>query len=117
MELSEITEAMRPIATQYWQTVRSIAEEAQGIDDDDDRDTFIHEQVDGSEWIIYTYAAQAVILITDNENAYTELESLGELASVLEGPSSLYTSIAFHAMRQDVNDHLAALERLAQSEA
>lgn len=115
MKLSEITEAMRPIAAQYWETVRGIAEEARSLLEDDDRDQFIHESVDGSEWVIYTYAAQAVILITDNEDAYEETESLHELAGVLESASSLYTSIAYHAMRQDVNDHLAALERLAEA--
>lgn len=110
MQLSEITEAMRPIATQYWETVRDIANEAHALPDGDDRETYIHETVDGSEWVIYTYAAQAVLLITDSQDAYAE-EYGGD--NVVSDGTINWSVLAYAAMEWDVRGHLASLERLA----
>jgi|TARA_Y100000310_G_scaffold62435_1_gene57755 hypothetical protein len=98
-----IADAIRPIAQKYREHVNDIAREALTIDDEDVRDEFVHESVDGSEWVIYYFNARAVLLVTDN------LESAQDWGAELSH-GAVETTLAFYAMHQDVLD---AIERLA----
>ena len=94
---------------QYWGYVKACADDAiQAIKDKeietyDDLDTWIHETVDGSEWVIYTHQAELVMHHTDNENAL--FDAWGELPDV-DHWSALVVPFAFFAMRQDLMGRL-----------
>ncbi len=101
-----IADAIRPIAQSYRETVNDIAKEALELADEEERETFVWESVDGSEWVIYYQNARAVAMVTDNLEAY---EDGGiDLGSLPDG-ASIETLIAFYAMRADVCE---AIERL-----
>ncbi len=99
-----IAETIRPIAQAYRETVNDIAREALELTDEEERDTFVHESVDGSEWVIYYQNARAVAMVTDN------LEAAADAGMTTAESSSTETVLAFFAMRQDVID---AIERLS----
>tara|TARA_Y100000310_G_scaffold266309_1_gene277759 strand:- start:253 stop:615 length:363 start_codon:yes stop_codon:yes gene_type:complete len=106
-----IAETIRPIAQKYREDVNDIAREALTIDDEDERDEFVWESVDGSEWVIYYFNARAVALVTDNANAAEDEGALTAIAEdYLNHSGTFETTAAFYAMRQDVTD---AIERLA----
>jgi hypothetical protein len=99
-----ITEGMAPVRRRYFAAVNAIAEEACELhpDDEDARSDCVGEAVDGDEWVIYYYNSRAVALITDNLDAYEEIES--SLASLGPDPDTVR---AFYAMLADVNDAIA----------
>lgn len=90
--------------TAYWETVQEMA--ASALDDyDPDYDTSdaIHELVDGSWWIIYTYNARRVLDHTDSPEAWRDCYgSLSELAAGKDDPDELWPIMAYFAMCQDV---------------
>ncbi len=107
MELSDITEAMRPINADYLRDVRTIAQEIwdEHRGDDEAISQAVHENVDGSFWVIYTYAAQAVCLISDNDGAIEDND-----ASLAFSDGAInWSVIAYYAMEADVNDYLDVL--------
>lgn len=97
---------------QYWNEIKSIARDAldESRGDLEKADEYVHETVDGHEWVIY-YAHNAdVISYTENEHA---VEDLGpeEISRAMSegGTSRVLMIIAFFAMRADVMDHVHAL--------
>ena len=104
-----INEGMRPVRKRYYADVNSIAAEAVEVhpDDEDEREEFVWESVDGSEWVIYYYNARAVTLITDNLEAASEA---GVLDHAVGDNGSIETTLAFYAMEADVNDAIARRE-------
>lgn len=86
---------------QYWDYVESLARDAfdECGDDDNDADEYIHQAVDGSQWIIYTGRALRVLQYTRNDEAWQDLGDLPR-GSHWE----MITAVAFWAMRADVLD-------------
>ena len=111
MDTGKLNEAMRPVTTAYNQAVRDIVEEAlsEHPDDDEKRDEYIDESVDGSGWVIYTYHAQIAIAISDNSDAYIEY---GIEPTDSETP---WSTVAFCAMQADCRELLAAMLRTRES--
>lgn len=74
---------------------------------------FVFELVDGHAWIIYTHLALSLLQHTSNEDALFEVGDLSEVDSA----SSVYTQLAFWAMRADVLQELdAALQQAIDAE-
>lgn len=87
---------IRQLEQEYMADVRAIAEEAAALSEDERYD-FIHESVDGSAWVIYTYAARMVAVLTEHPDA--DEEDFGEKMITPEGR-------AFASMVADVRDFI-----------
>jgi len=101
----------------YWDTVKAIAEEARQEYPDPDRDRddrmqWIHESVDGSEWIIYYAKNEVVLSETDNEPDDREV---AEMAPG-KGWKDMRQIAAFLAMEADVHQELRELDEIAAGE-
>ena len=99
----------------YWANVRSIAKEAME-QDEDARDDFIHESVDGSRWVFMYYGARKTLEHSTNDEAV--FEELGREA--LDGCKSLgevNVRAAYFALRADVVEALSELVAEAEEEA
>lgn len=70
----------------------------------DDVQDRIWQDVDGSQWIIYTYLNNKVLEYTDNEDAY---EQQGIELDTSKGFSHIRVQVAFWAMYQDVMEELS----------
>lgn len=70
----------------------------------DDVQERIWQDVDGSEWIIYTYLNNKVLEYTENEDAY---EEQGMELDTSKGFSSIRAQVAFMAMYQDAMEELS----------
>ena len=99
---------------EYWREVQAIAESAHeeakehggGLGD------YLHETIDGHQFVIYTHKARAVLLHSPNENAIFE-EMGDQVAGSMEG---LYSMAAYWAMLADVQSVLADAEDLFSEE-
>lgn len=94
----------------YRRSVQAIAQEIFDESPDDDRQDFdlIHESVDGSEWIIYTWRNLRVLQYSYHDDA--GLEEMGpELFTGCSTMSEVYARAAFFAMRADVSESLLEL--------
>lgn len=89
----------------YFQAVRTIAEEAIQYTDEEERENWIHETIDGIDWVIYTHCAGKVIEFSDNRNAIFDVMS----AVCADSWNGVFNQGAFYAMRADVYDALAHL--------
>jgi hypothetical protein len=89
---------LRELCSEYLDDCKAIAIEALAKDEDE-RSDFIHEEVDGHEWVIYTYNAKLVSVLTENGDAY--LDCYGETDKVTP------EQIAYFAMVADINDFLS----------
>jgi hypothetical protein len=115
--MQAITEAMRPIHAEYRETIRTYAAEILAREtiraaggEDLDVEEAIHEYADESEWVIYTYAAQAVLLMADNHDA---IEDAGEMA--LHDGGVNWSVLAYLIMRSDLEDEIAFQQRASES--
>jgi hypothetical protein len=63
----------------------------------------IHEAVDGSEWVIYTYRAKAVLDYSDNRDAFRDM---GMDSSDWGSDGIPWSQLAYWAMFEDVNSRL-----------
>lgn len=88
---------LNELTREYLDDCKDIAIEAYSLPEDERYD-FIHESVDGHHWIIYTYQARLVSVLTDNVDAYLDVVNDKDRIS----PEQL----AFFAMVADVNDYL-----------
>lgn len=71
-----------------------------------DRDAFftdVHETLDGHEFVTYTFKAQCVCLVSDNEDAY--VDNFGSEGLTKDGRIN-WEAIAYCAMEQDLYDAL-----------
>jgi len=92
---------------EYWANVRSIAKEAME-QDEDARDDFIHESVDGSRWVFLHYGARKTLEHSTNDEAV--FEELG--AEAFQGCNTLgevNVRAAYFALRADVAKAFAEL--------
>jgi hypothetical protein len=94
---------------EYWDSLRSIAEEAKEAEKrGEDPQQFIHESVDGSHHIIYTYANLYVLQHGRNEDAV--FDQMG--SDALSGCNSygeVMQRMAYYAMLADVEAEFADL--------
>jgi hypothetical protein len=87
-------DAIRTLSSWYMDEVRALATEAAKLPEEERYD-WIHEAVDGHEYIIYTFKARCVLVATDNPEAYEE--ELGEKPPTVEAAACM-------AMISDVTD-------------
>ena len=80
---SDVTELLRPLRAAYYASVRGIALEAMREfpfskvePGDESREESIAQAIEGSSWMIYTYSAEAALLVSYNADAAEEM--LGE---------------------------------------
>ena len=95
---------------EYLQSVEDIAKECRDEypdPNDDDRDTYISESVDGSYWIIYYSANEIVLEASENE---PDGEEVAELAGDGADWRRLRMIAAYSAMEADVRESVAALD-------
>jgi hypothetical protein len=94
----------------YREDVQALAREVleRVRDEGADESDALHEAVDGSCWVIYTYRARHVLMFSRNEDA--AFDTMGaEFLSGAETMGEIYTRAAFWAMHQDVTDALHEL--------
>jgi len=94
----------------YWQDIRSIAAEIVEAHPDPDNDydercDRVHEDCDGSAWIIYTHAQRKVLDYTSNTPDGGEVEAMSN--GTWEG---MQTVAAFLAFEADVYDAIRVLD-------
>lgn len=92
-----VDDALRALRADYFAKIRSIALEALN-QPEDDRDDWLHETLDGHEYVIYTYKARVVLVCTDHPDVYKD-----EMGEEPETPEQA----AYMAMRADVDDLLS----------
>ena len=105
--MADLNEILRPWFTEYNEEIRSLAKEAIKIPEDE-RDDWLHDTIDGHEWVIYTFKARCVLVATDNPDAYEE--EMGEPAKTVEAQ-------AYMAIMHDVRAMIPAyLEEVSESD-
>lgn len=88
---------LNELTKEYLNDCKDIAIEAYALPEDE-RSDFIHESVDGHQWVIYTYKARLVSVLSENPDAY--IDAMGE------GTFCTPEQIAYFAMIEDVNTWL-----------
>lgn len=88
----KINECLEPVRKLYVQACKDIAKEAleENPTDADAQENFLHESVDGSEWVIYTHVARAVAMISDNADAHEDFGSEYNTAELIAYCAMLY---------------------------
>lgn len=107
---SEVTDddvkaAIHIITMDYYNDCRDVAKDLAQRMKDGDVDDFndaLHEAVDGTQRIIYTFQAKCGLLVSDNADAYTE--EFGEVP--IENGDIKWEAMAFVAMQRDVEKEL-----------
>lgn len=104
-------EAMRVLRAEYYQGVRSIAQDlierakSGEISDAEMLNDATSEAVDDSYWVIYTHANFQVLLCTDHHDEY--MENFGEVP--MDGRDSIkWSALAYAALERDVRDQIEA---------
>ena len=92
---------------EYYEQIEAIAEECSKQPEDEQHD-WLHQTIDGHEWIIYTWKAKHVMLWTDNEDAIWEEGSLRGLSC----HGGYTTRAALYAMMADVRDVISTRHNL-----
>ena len=99
----------------YWNTVKAIAtdtREEYPNPDDDERQGYIWESVDGSEWIVYYANNETVLNATNNHDAIDEVGPETSSFWLKSDWKRSRMTCAFYAMLQDVNDALSPVGAL-----
>ena len=96
----------------YFEEVVSVAEELieeakENEFDCEEADRWLWEMMDGHEWVIYTAKARMVLMFSDHDGAY--IEELGGEGVAADGCIN-WSSLAFMAMKGDVQDALDGLD-------
>lgn len=103
---------------EYEQVISDIVYEAKAkiadLDDDeitctDDLETWLHESIDGHEFVIYTYRNFQVLRYSSNDGAYVEDFGAEDLAK--EGGVN-WPALTYCAMLADVRDELGDVDEL-----
>ena len=95
---------------EYFDAVRSIAQEAvDEAEDDDQLSDFIHESVDGSEWVIYTAGNIGVLQFSDADLELPIDEFGEEFIQSADSISGLLAKMAYVYLESDVRDHAQPL--------
>jgi hypothetical protein len=104
---NEVTEedvkaAVSILSMDYYNDCRGVAQDLAQRMKDGDVEEFsdaLHEAVDGTKRIIYTFQAKCGLLVSDNADAY--IEDFGEEGIVANGDIA-WERLAFVAMERDV---------------
>ena len=96
---------------EYWADVRAIAEEIKdevksGQMSGDEVYGRVHENVDGSQWIIYYGRKLDVLQSSSNSDA---IDNAGVGIDTSKGWQNILTQVAYFAMVQDVMDELESI--------
>lgn len=94
----------------YWKAVQAIAAEAveeYPDDDDDKRQEYVTQSVDGSEYIIYYGANETVLEATGNEPDGSEVKAMSADGADWR---TMRMTAAYLAMGADVNDEVRKLD-------
>jgi len=100
---------MKSTERDYWNTIKSIATETREEypnPDDDERQEYIWETVDGSEWIIYYANNETVLSATNNHDAIDDVGIEASSFWLQSDWKKARMTCAFYAMLQDVNDEM-----------
>jgi hypothetical protein len=104
-------------ASDYYQSIKDLARQALAEHKERpnaDLSDIIHELVDGSAWVIYTYRAHHVLLFSDNANHGFD-EGLVQLSpGSVRDVSDLVGQLAFWALRADVEQAAYELQKEAE---
>lgn len=111
--MSDITER------EYFEQVQDVADEClerakkrytdDGQDMSEAFDEILHEIIDGHEWIIYTWKARQILMISPNESAC--VDDFGAESVVRDGRIH-WEGMAFCAMHRDVVDRAPDLQEV-----
>jgi hypothetical protein len=108
-----VDEAVSIIKRDYYDDVREIVENLKQaikdgeVTDEDGAYDWLHQSIDGSARVIYTWQAKLGLLVSDNEDAYED--EIGEPAPSVE-------SRMYMAMMRDVLDTIGDLSDLFEAE-
>jgi len=98
---ADVRAAISILTMDYYNDCRDVARDlAQRMKDGevDDFSDALHEAIDGTQRIIYTFQAKCGLLVSDNADAYTE--EFGE--PPIEHGDIKWEALAFAAMERDV---------------
>ena len=104
-------DAMRFLRQEYYGGVRGIVEDLKSrvasgeIASEDALNDAVHQEVDGSYWVIYTHANFQVLLCSDHHDA--SFEEYGEVPLAADGNVN-WAALAFAALKRDVLDQMDA---------
>lgn len=101
----DVKAAVSILSMDYYNDCRSVARDlAQRMKDGeiDDFSEALHEAVDSTQRIMYTFQAKCGLLVSDNADAYTE--EFGE--PPIENGDIKWEALAFMAMQKDVEKEL-----------
>ena len=104
-------DAMRVLRAEYYGGVRGITEDLKArvasgeIASEDALNDAVHQEVDGSYWVIYTHANFQVLLCSDHHDA--SFEEYGEVPLATDGNVN-WAALAFAALERDVRDQMDA---------
>lgn len=90
---------MQVSSQEYWSEVRELAVETLTLPADEQMD-WLHETIDGHEFVIYTAKALCVLMHTNNDD---EVFESGDLADC-KNSTAVYSRMAYFAMVADVLD-------------
>jgi hypothetical protein len=107
----DVKAAVDILTMDYYNDVRSVAKDlARSMKDGDlerdfggDFQDALHQAVDGTQRITYTFQAKCGLLVSDNADAYSE--EFGE-EGMVEGGNIAWERLAFAAMQRDVEKEL-----------
>lgn len=110
---SDLDDAVRIIRSDYYSEVRGIADEIiEAVKDgeittQDALEERLHQEVDGSGRVIYTFKSKLGLLVSDNADAYSE-EYGGEVPSA--GGEVDYAILMAAALTADVREVLPSFD-------
>ncbi len=103
----KVKDAEAVLRAEYWQAVRNYAQ--QFIDESEeieDKYDYLHQLVDGSEWIIYTHRNFKVLMFSENDDIY--IEDFGT-QGLLQNARINWAALAFSAFERDILDQLKVM--------
>ena len=111
-----MADEMQTMRREYWEHVRTSAEEIErdvraGDLDPDDAHDRLHEECDSSQWAIFTYRAQCVVcFLSDHPDAL--VDEFGADGLVQDGNVN-WSGMAYCALLADICGRLGDLEEIA----
>jgi hypothetical protein len=105
---SQLRDAVSVITREYYEDVRGIGDDLidQIQDGDiarsDDFGDALHDAVDGTQRVIYTWQARLGLIASENHDAYFE-EGIGDLDCSESVP---YETLMFYALQKDVVEYM-----------
>lgn len=111
MDINDLSNLLAPARLEYRNCVKATAQEVakDAIEREEDLCDVAHQHVDGSWWVIYSYPAQLVPLLSDADPDLPERNP--ELASMWQ------IQVAYLHMLEDVMEAAEALLAESNSEA